>query len=342
MVRYSELTASLINRIKVQEDALPLQNDGCRSRFLFKSAPTSKVCLFFHGFTAGPYQFDPIGKALFQAGYNVLVPRMPGHGQAGEWGRNNPPPLPEQAEIYQKFALQWLQVAQALGTKVVVGGLSGGGTLATWLAFQRPQQIDRTLAFAPYLSSSNKVIDLFVRNFNTYFEWVSADPNPKGKLGYGGFMVPALRVFLQMGKEILNQAARSPVAPLFIVSSESDMAVGNRDHRILFETALKHQPKCWYHRFDQVLDIPHTMMTQVEGNQYENLLITMSKAYIESDLTWAEVEEIGYRMTRGKTFNTAVSELNLGQRVSRDMPAMMTMVDKRSIVIARSNRSSRF
>jgi carboxylesterase len=64
----------------------------------------------------------------------------------------------------------------------------------------------------------------------------------------------------------------------------------------------------------------------------------MTKAYIESDLTWAEVEEIGYRMTRGKTFDMAVSELNLTAKVSRDMPAMMTMVDKRAIAISRNPR----
>jgi len=76
-------------------------------------------------------------------------------------------------------------------------------------------------------------------------------------------------------------------------------------------------------------------MTQEEGNNYQNLLIVMSKAYIESDLTWAEVEEIGYGMTRGKTFDAVVSELNLTQRASRDMPAMMTMVDKRAIALSR-------
>jgi esterase/lipase len=336
MVSYSELATALVRRIKAQEDALPLRNEECRSRFLLKSAPTSKVCLFFHGFTAAPYQFMPIGQAFFQLGYNVLIPRMPGHGQAGDWGRNNPPPLPEQPEIYQKFALQWFQIAQALGRQVVVGGLSGGGTLAAWLAFQRSQQIHRAVLFAPYLSGSNKVIDLFVRTSNNYHEWVDPEPTEKGRYGYNCFMVPALRTFLTMGQDVLNTANRVPAPPLFAISSESDIAVGNRDHRALFEMALKRQPKCWYHRFDQVLDIPHTMMTASEGNPYEHLLLTMAKAFVESDLSWAEVEEIAYRMTQGKTFNTVVTELQLAAKASRDMPAMITMVDKRSIVQSRN------
>jgi esterase/lipase len=334
MASYSEITMALLREAKAREDALPLRNENCRSHFLLKPNPTSKVCLFFHGFTAAPYQFMPMAEALFRAGYNVLIPRMPGHGQAGGWWRDNPPPLPTQAQDYQRFALAWLQQAQALGDRVIVGGLSGGATLAAWLAFQQPQQIDRALLFAPYLSCSSKVIELFIRYVGGYYEWTDPDPLHTC-VGYNGFTMPALRVFLDMGREVLSRARKSPAAPMFIVSSESDIAVGNAEHRALFEAALKSQPKCWYHRFDRILDIPHTMMTAAEGNPYQDLLITLSKAYIESDLSWAEVQEIGYRMTQGKTFNQVVAELKLSQRVSRDMPAMMTMVDKRSIVLAR-------
>ena len=194
--------------------------------------------------------------------------------------------------------------------------------------------------FAPYFSSSSKVVDLFVRNSNSYFEWRDLEPG-KIRPGYGGFQMPHLRTFLNMGQSILNQGRKGPAAPLFILSSESDIAVGNRDHHTLFQSALAYQPYCWYHRFDRVLDVPHTMMIKAEGNAQENLLNTMAKAYIESSLTWSEVEEIGFRMTQGRTFNDVVAELRLGHKASPDMPAMMTMVDKRSIAIARSARNSR-
>jgi hypothetical protein len=61
----------------------------------------------------------------------------------------------------------------------------------------------------------------------------------------------------------------------------------------LFETVLNYQPKSWYYCFDKELDIPHTMMTKLEGNNHLHLLINLAKAYVESDLTWAEVEEKG-------------------------------------------------
>lgn len=106
-----------------RETTLPVMNENCLSRFLLQPSPSSKVCLFFHGFTATPEQFLPIGSAFFEAGYNVLIPLLPGHGQAGNWNRDRPPPLPEEQETYQQFGLYWLQQAQALGKQVIVGGL---------------------------------------------------------------------------------------------------------------------------------------------------------------------------------------------------------------------------
>lgn len=333
-IGYSIAANSLPLRTKLQEDRLPVRNDACRSQFLLHSAPTSKVCLFFHGFTAAPYQFLPMGRTLYQAGYNVLIPRLPGHGQAGDWNGQNPPPLPTDADTYKKFALEWLRQAQGLGDEVVVGGLSGGGTLAAWLALEKAEQIDRALLFAAYLSSSNKVIDLFVKMFNTYFEWQSDEPGEP--IGYKGFTLPDLRVFLDLGSEVLKRSKNAASPPMFVISTEADRAVSNPDHETLFENLLVRQPKTWYYCFDRALNIPHTMMTKAEGNNWENLLNVMTKAFVQSDLAWADIEEIAYRMTEGKTCDQAVAELNLTTKASPDLPALMTMIDKREIVIKRN------
>ena len=333
-VSYSLASTSLPFRTKLQEDRLPVRNNECRSQFLLHSAPTPKVCLFFHGFTAAPYQFLPMGRMFYQAGYNVLIPRLPGHGQAGDWNGKNPPPLPTDAETYKKFALDWLRQAQGLGEKVVVGGLSGGGTLAAWLALEKAAQVDRALLFAAYLSSSNKVIDLFVKVFNTYFEWQSDEPGDP--IGYKGFTLPDLRVFLDIGAEILHRSKNATSPPMFVVSTEADRAVSNPDHETLFENLLPRQPKSWYYSFDRALNIPHTMMTKAEGNNWEELLNVITKAFVQSDVAWSDIEEIAYRMTEGKTCDQAVAELNLTSKASPDLPAFMTMVDKREIVIKRN------
>ncbi|WP_242022381.1 carboxylesterase [Microcoleus sp. FACHB-831] len=323
MFDYSAFTAAMIRDIKAYEDALPVMHEKCRSQFFLHQEPTSKVCLFFHGFTATPEQFVPIGKAFFKAGYNVLIPLLPGHGIAGNWNADNPPPLPENPEVYQQFGIHWLQKAQALGRDAIVGGLSGGSTLAGWLAVERAVQINRALLFAPYLSGTNKLVDLVVQIFNIYFEW-KTKPGVTS-FGYDGFLMPSLRLFLDMGEDIIQQVKKREAAPMFIVSSDKDLAVGKEEHEDLFKAAIAHQPQCWYHCFDRSLDIGHNMMTEAEGNDDVDLVIAIAKAYVESDLTWAEVEKIGDRIKQGYSFNAAVNELNLTPRVSVDMPTMMAL-----------------
>jgi esterase/lipase len=333
MPNHADLTRAIVEQAKVREDALPLRNESCRSKFFFHDKPTAKVCLFFHGFTAYPDQFLPLGKAMFQQGYNVLIPLLPGHGKAGKWTRDRPAPLPTDPKVYQAFALQWIQQAQALGQQVVIGGLSGGGTLAAWVALNHRELIDRALLFAPYLSGDTIIDKLFIKLSSSYYSWGG---DADRAIGYTSFQVPALRLFLEMGAQLMKQAQTTPAAPMFTFSTEIDDSVDTNDHKAFFADALQLQPQCWYHCFDRSYKVPHTMMTIGEGNHWEGILNLMAKAYVESDVTWAEVEEIGFRLTQGKTFPAIVAELGMANRVGPDLPAMMTMVDKAAIVRARN------
>jgi pimeloyl-ACP methyl ester carboxylesterase len=339
MVAYASIKHVLEVTLKQQEAHYGLIDPALHTRAWLHPQPTGRVCLFLHGFTAGPYQMEPIGQHFYRAGYNVVAPLLPGHGRAGQWSKDNPPPLPTDPEVYQKFGIQWLNLAALLGQQVVVGGLSGGGTLAGWLALERSAQVHRAILCAPYLSASSKVIDLFVKKVDTYFAWGTAAPdpapNPPVALGYPGFSTPALRAVLALGQWCQQRVKQAPVAPTFTISSESDRAVSNFDHQHFFEAALKHQPISWHTLFNRVLDIPHTMMTEQEGNRYQHLLNVMIQAFVESNLTWAEVEEIGYRMAKNRTFSAVVEDLGWQAKVSKDMPAMMTMVDKWAIAVKR-------
>jgi len=316
MATYSALTTALVRETRTQEAVLGLM-DQTHAQLLLQPRPSSKVYLFFHGFTATPSQFLPMGETFFRRGDNVLIPLLPGHGLAGNWHVELPPPLPESPQVYQQFGLYWLQQAQALGQQVIVGGLSGGGTLAAWLTLECPHLVSQTLLFAPYLSNTNLVLDWFVQIFNGYFNWRTKP----GKIhfGYDGFRMPALEAFLQMGRAVLDQAEIRLSSPLLMVSSESDRAVDNHDHQKLFEVALQHQPKSWYYCFDRTLQVPHTMLTKAEGNNYQDWLIEIVKAYVESELTWSEVKRICDRRQQGRSFDQAVCELGLSQRVSADI-----------------------
>jgi pimeloyl-ACP methyl ester carboxylesterase len=328
-------TPDFVSACQVAEDQLPLRNEQCRSLFLLHPEPTDRVFLFFHGITAAPYQFAAIGQMFYDAGYNVLVPLMPGHGIAGDWNGQNPPPLPVDIQVYQDFALTWLAQAKPLGRKVIVGGLSAGGCLAAWLGVERALELDRALLFAPYLSNATMIVDLVANRSNGYFAWVDPQPN-WNRIGYPGFTFPAMRIFPQLGSEILARAQTQATAPMLVISTETDMAVSNGDHRALFEMVKQRSPLSWYYTFSPALNVPHAMMASEEGNQWTHVLNRMVKAYVESTLTWAEVTEIAYRMTDGQTFAAVVAELGLQTKCSPDMPALLTMVDKRQIVLDRN------
>lgn len=322
MPNYDSLTSNILQQAKFREDTLPLLNEACRSRFFFQPHPTPKVFLFFHGFTAAPYQFVPMGEAFYQAGYNVLIPLLPGHGQAGDWNGDHPPPLPETLQIYQDFARDWLQKAQALGDKVIVGGLSANANLAAWLALEYPEQIDRALLFAPYLSGTNSLVDLVVEFLPVYYEWLNKKSS--GHFGYDGFRMPALRIFLDMAQDMMQHIDQYPlVPPMFMIASESDHATNQDDQQSFFEALVKRQPKCWYHCFDKKLKVPHTMMTKIEGNEYQDLLLDMSQAFVESDRTWAELQEQVTLMIQNQTYDEVVAALNLTQPVSPIIVSMM-------------------
>jgi pimeloyl-ACP methyl ester carboxylesterase len=321
--------------VTAQEAALPLRNDRCRSRFWLHDQPTAKVFVLLHGLTAAPYQFDTLGERLYVAGYNVVAPLLPGHGQAGDWGADNPPPLAEDIAVYQDFVLAWLDRARALGQDIIVGGLSAGGTLAAWAAIAHADQVTQGLLFAPYLSNSNLIVDLIANSSQGYFAWADG-VDPAQRTGYAGFRFPALKIFPALGRSLIQQAASQTTAPLLIVSTETDQAVDNDDHIGLFEASRSRQPRSWYHCFPIAMEIPHAMMAPEEGNQWTATLNTMVLAYTESQLTWAEVEEIAYRMTQGKIYSQVVAELGIADRCSPDLPAFITMVDKRQIVIDRN------
>ena len=45
--------------------------------FLDRGSRTATAAVLFHGFTNNPEQFERIGQASFDAGYDVLIPRLP-------------------------------------------------------------------------------------------------------------------------------------------------------------------------------------------------------------------------------------------------------------------------
>jgi len=156
-----------------------------------------------------PEQFVPL-RSLLQGGYNVLISFR--HGQAGNWNADYPPPL-RKISRYINSLVSMVTKGSSFG-KVIVGGCL---VAVHWLASARmpSTKFDR-FAFALYFSS-NKLVDLFVQPISI----LGGGLNSKAHFGYDGFLMPALEVFLDMGRDVLERMEKSVAALNVFVSSES-------------------------------------------------------------------------------------------------------------------------
>jgi len=89
--------------------------------------------LVLHGFTGNPQSMRGLAEAFAGAGFAVELPRLPGHGTALE-------------DMLETRWEDWSGTAEATYAdlagrcdKVVVAGLSMGGTLTLWLAERHPE-----------------------------------------------------------------------------------------------------------------------------------------------------------------------------------------------------------
>jgi esterase/lipase len=120
---------------------------GGRSILMDRGRRTPRAIVLFHGFTNSPLQFEPFARLLYAAGDNVYVPRLPRHalrnGTASALAGLT-------AEELRDCADSAVDVARGLGDTVVIVGLSAGGTMAAWVAQNRPD-VGRVVAIAPVL-----------------------------------------------------------------------------------------------------------------------------------------------------------------------------------------------
>ena len=87
----------------------------CAVQLFEHGRPTEKVFVLIHGLSNCPAQFTKLGRQLFERGHNVLIPRIPYHGEqnrlATDWGALT-------AEDMLDAGNQAADLALALGTRL--------------------------------------------------------------------------------------------------------------------------------------------------------------------------------------------------------------------------------
>ena len=141
-----EAAAQRIGAIKAAESSAVLIPEASSIALLTGSRTETSVVIF-HGYTSVPRQFRLIAEGYRAMGYNVWVPRLPYHG---ERDRMTTDMSKLTAQGLRGFADQNIDIGAGLGKHVIVIGLSGGGSLATWSAVDRPE-VSQTVLISPLL-----------------------------------------------------------------------------------------------------------------------------------------------------------------------------------------------
>jgi carboxylesterase len=89
--------------------------------------------LVVHGFTGNPQSMRPLAEAFAAAGYSVELPLLPGHGTKIE------DMIPTRWEDWSGAAEAAYKDLASRVDKVVVAGLSMGGTITAWLGTRHPE-----------------------------------------------------------------------------------------------------------------------------------------------------------------------------------------------------------
>ncbi|MCB0910863.1 MAG: alpha/beta fold hydrolase [Propionibacteriaceae bacterium] len=135
-----------IDAVATQESDLPLL-PRAHSYALLTGQTTPTAVVIFHGYCNTPDEFRLVAQAYRDQGDNVWVPRLPHHGLADKFTDEFSQLT---AEELRDFADDQIDIAAGLGEKVLVMGLSGGGSVALWTGLERPE-VTRTVLISPML-----------------------------------------------------------------------------------------------------------------------------------------------------------------------------------------------
>jgi carboxylesterase len=253
-----------------EEDNKDLARDVCITKLFDHGEKTEHVIVLLHGFTTCPEQFHQLGQQYFEAGYNVLIPRMPYHGLTD---RLTDALISLSAENLAAFGDQVVDIAHGLGRKVTILGTSGSGTLVCWLA-QHRADLDYVISIAPLFGLAF-IPPAFTRLFerlafllpNFYLWW---DPRTKAEnpysiyYAYPGYPLHALIEILRLAMITRTQAEKSALkAKQFVmVFNDSEPAVSNAEISKLIQSWKRHaNVNLGEYHFEKDMNLPHDIIT---------------------------------------------------------------------------------
>lgn len=179
--------------------------------------------LVLHGFTGTPQSMRSLAEALAEAGFAVELPLLPGHGTTAE-------------DMATTGWADWSAAAEAAYEKlaagcdrVVVAGLSMGGTLTAWLASRHPEIAGIAVInglIDPIAPEARQVLDIMLAQGVLEVPGIGSDIAKPGskELSYGTTPVAATKALMDSVEGLAGEWAKI-TSPVLIFNSPQDHVV---------------------------------------------------------------------------------------------------------------------
>jgi acetyl esterase/lipase len=224
---------ALFERIESQEANLAL-HPRCGSALLSHGNRTERAVVYFHGLTSCPAQADMLAKDLFAQGYNVFVPRLPGHGEADRLTLSL---ATMTAEDLVQAARDAILLASGLGDEVAVVGLSAGGTMTMHMA-QNNAGVGQVVSVAPFMApyavppwAAQAATNLLFLLPNLMVWWNPLEQEGPAELDYAypRYATHALAQVMRLGRLTDGNSRReAPLAGnIGLILNQADRAINN-------------------------------------------------------------------------------------------------------------------
>lgn len=243
----------------IQQEEAPIVNDASGSLLMTHDGPTEEVFVLVHGITNSPRQWEELGQTLYDKGHNVLILRMPHHGLQSHSVSELKALKPEELQEYADGAID---LASALGDQITVVGISGGGTVATWIAQYR-EDVDRVLALSPFYGVPEipSFLNTFLMNLASRAPNISLQnpEEPQRDWVYRGEATRGVAAFLRLGRNVFASGENEApaVEEIYFVTTAVDDTADN-DYTVDLATIWAGAgADVSFFEFDASYDIPH-------------------------------------------------------------------------------------
>lgn len=189
--------------------------------------------LLLHGFTGSPWSLRPIAQSMIDAGFDVELPRLPGHGTVVD------DMLPTRWSDWESEVSTAFEALSSRAERLVVAGQSMGGTLAISVALAR-SSVSGLICINPLTRPPETSMIEMIGNFVT--DGVDVAPGGRADIadpdavdvGYEGTPLAPLLSLMTEGVPSVTPRLGELTMPLRLFTSRDDHVVNtdNSDYLV--------------------------------------------------------------------------------------------------------------